>query len=137
MTIITYSENETIREGEKLGKTLCAGSVVALYGGLGTGKTTFTRGLAAGIGINASLSGSTSSMVKVYHGKIPLFHFDIYPLCSQDKLLDMGWEDYLCRGGVCVVEWSENAPGAFPPGTITVKLSNHGGNTRLIEITKQ
>jgi tRNA threonylcarbamoyladenosine biosynthesis protein TsaE len=134
-TVITHNENETIKEAEKLGKTLVAGNVVALYGGLGTGKTTFTRGLALGLGISMSVSSPTFTIVNEYHGTVPLFHFDMYRLESDDELFDIGWDDYLQRGGICVVEWSEKVPGAFPPDTIIVRLENYGGTTRRIDIT--
>ena len=134
MTIITHNEDETIREGEKLGRTLVSGAVVALYGGLGVGKTVFTRGLAAGLGLSINISSPTFTIVNEYPGDVPLFHFDMYRLESEKELFDIGWDDYLDRGGVCVVEWSEKVPGAFPPDTVTVKLENLGGDKRRIEI---
>jgi len=134
MIIITKSENETMLEGEKLGKTLIPGSIVALYGGLGAGKTAFTRGLAAGLGILMSVSSPTFTIVNEYPGKIPLFHFDMYRLGSEAELFDIGWDDYLERGGVCAVEWSEKVPNAFPPETIKVTLSRLDDNTRKLEI---
>lgn len=135
MDIITNNENETMLEGEKLGKSLSKDSVVALYGGLGAGKTAFTRGLAVGLGITADISSPTFTIVNEYSGKIPLFHFDMYRLDSEDELFDIGWDDYLERGGVCAVEWSEKVPGAFPPGTIKVTLNKLSDNTRKLEIT--
>ena len=135
MIIITKSENETMLEGKKLGKTLLPGTVIALYGGLGAGKTAFTRGLAAGLGIAMDVSSPTFTIVNEYPGKIPLFHFDMYRLESQAELFDIGWDDYLERGGVCAVEWSEKVSGAFPPGTIKVTLKRLDDNTRELEIT--
>ena len=135
MTIITNNETETTLEGEKLGRKLLAGDVVALYGGLGAGKTAFTRGLAAGLGIDMHVSSPTFTIVNEYPGKIPLFHFDMYRLNSADELFDIGWDDYLERGGVCAVEWSEKVPGAFPPETITVKLEHIGGDKRELKIS--
>ena len=137
LTIITNSESETISEGERLGRTLKPGAVVALYGELGAGKTTFTRGLVAGIGIQMNVSSPTFTIVNEYPGTIPVFHFDMYRLNSDDELFDIGWDDYLERGGVCVVEWSEKVPGAFPPGTIIVMLENLGGNKRRIAINEK
>jgi len=134
MTIITHNEEETIREGEKFGRTLGSGAVVALYGGLGVGKTVFTRGLAAGLGLSINISSPTFTIVNEYPGEVPLFHFDMYRLESEKELFDIGWDDYLDRGGVCVVEWSEKVPDAFPPDTVTVKLENLGGDKRRIEI---
>jgi len=134
MTVITNSEDETIREGEKLGRTLKPGAVVALNGELGAGKTAFTRGLAVGLGIGMCVSSPTFTIVNEYPGDIPLFHFDIYRLESETELFDIGWDDYHNRGGVCAVEWSEKVPGAFSPGTIVVKLENLGENMRRLEI---
>ena len=135
MTCITKSESETVSEGETLGKALAPGAVVALYGGLGAGKTAFTRGLAAGLGITMSVSSPTFTIVNEYIGEIPLFHFDMYRLESEKELFDVGWDDYLDRGGVCAVEWSEKVPGAFPQDVITVRLENLGGDLRRLEIT--
>jgi len=135
MTIITDNESDTVREGEKLGRTLKPGAVVALFGDLGAGKTAFTRGLAAGLGITMSVSSPTFTIVNEYPGAVPLFHFDMYRLESENELFDIGWDDYLERGGVCAVEWSEKVPGAFFPGTISVRLENLGGDTRRLEIT--
>jgi len=134
MIITTNNEVETIQEGYKLGHNLEKGAVVALYGDLGAGKTAFTRGIAAGLGIDDNVSSPTFTIVNEYSGKIPLFHFDMYRLGSEDELFDIGWDDYLERGGVCVVEWSENVPGAFPSNTIIVHLKYIDENTRQIEI---
>jgi len=135
MTIITNNEKETMREGEKLGQSLSPGAVVALFGGLGVGKTAFTRGLANGLGIKSSVTSPTFTIVNEYPGKIPLFHFDMYRLESESELFDIGWDDYLERGGVCAVEWSEKVSGAFSPDTIYVKLENLGDDVRKIEIS--
>ena len=134
MVITTNSECETILEGEKLGRSLKPGAVVALYGELGAGKTAFTRGLAAGLGIDGSVSSPTFTIVNEYPGDVPLFHFDMYRLESEDELFDIGWDDYLDRGGVCIVEWSEKVPGAFITDTIKVKLENLGDSKRRIDI---
>jgi len=134
MIVITYSEAETVREGERLGAALLPGSVVALYGELGAGKTAFTRGLAAGLGISMNVSSPTFTIVNEYPGRIPLFHFDMYRLESEGELFDIGWYDYLERGGVCAVEWSEKVPGAFLPGTTVVRITSLGGDCRRLEI---
>jgi len=142
MAIISNSEYETIYQGEKLGSTLKPGAVVALYGGLGAGKTAFTRGVAKGLGITMSVSSPTFTIVNEYPGDIPLFHFDMYRLESESELFDIGWDDYLDRGGVCVVEWSEKVPDAFTPDAIVVEIENLGEDSRKIvlrhcERTKQ
>ena len=137
MLIITNNEAETVKEGEKLGRTLSSGTVVALYGGLGAGKTVFVRGLASGLGISMNVSSPTFTIVNEYDGTPPLIHFDLYRIEHEKELFDIGWDDYLGRSSVCVVEWSENAPGAFPPDTVTVKLENLGGSKRRIEILRK
>jgi len=135
MTIITNNETETVLEGEKLGRMIAPGTVVALYGGLGAGKTAFTRGLAAGLGIASNVSSPTFTIVNEYPGNTPLFHFDMYRLESEKELYDIGWDDYLDRGGVCAVEWSEKVPSAFHQDAIVVIIESLGGDMRRIFIT--
>jgi len=137
MAIITNSVAETEKEGERLGRALAPGAVVALFGGLGAGKTAFTRGLASGLGIEAFVSSPTFTIVNEYDGRVPLFHFDMYRLDSERELFDIGWDDYLERGGVCAVEWSEKVPGAFPPGAIVVKIEDLGGGARRLEVIEE
>lgn len=132
--IISRSEAETSNAGEKLAEILRAGDVVAFYGELGAGKTAFIRGMARGLGLTARVSSPTFTIVNEYLGKIPLFHFDMYRLKDADELFEIGWEDYLERGGVCAVEWSENVAGAFPPETISVRIEKTAENGREIYI---
>ena len=137
MVIYTHDEDETSRAGENFVKCLGAGSVVALYGDLGAGKTAFVRGMARGLGISERVSSPTFTIVNEYLGKTPLFHFDMYRLSSPEELFEIGWEDYLERGGICAVEWSENVSGAFPSGTIKVKLDKIDESVRRITIDNQ
>lgn len=134
MEFITRSPSETERVGEALGKRLTAGTVIAYRGDLGAGKTAFTRGLARGLGITESVTSPTYTIVNEYtSGRLPLFHFDMYRLGSEDELFDIGWEDYLERGGVCAVEWSENVPGAME-NAISVTIFRLDEDTRKIVI---
>ncbi|MCL2078632.1 MAG: tRNA (adenosine(37)-N6)-threonylcarbamoyltransferase complex ATPase subunit type 1 TsaE [Oscillospiraceae bacterium] len=139
--IITTNENETVLEGEKFGRRLTSGSVVALYGGLGAGKTVFTRGLAMGLGISDFVSSPTFTIVNEYPGNIPLFHFDMYRLENDEELFDIGWDDYLDRGGVCVVEWADKVPKAFSCAAddahklFAVRIESMGDDTRHIDIS--
>ena len=137
MEYLSHSPEETERIGETLGKTLRPGSVVAYRGGLGMGKTAFTRGLARGLGCTGRVTSPTFTIVNEYQGRIPLFHFDMYRLPDADALFDIGWEDYLDRGGVCAVEWSENVAEALPEDTVWVDLRRLEGedNGRRITIT--
>ena len=122
MSVITKSPEQTEALGRKLAELLRPGDVIAYYGDLGAGKTAFTRGLAAGLGIQESVTSPTYTIVNEYlSGRMPLFHFDMYRLSSSDELFDIGWEDYLARGGVCAVEWSENVEDALT-GAISVTI---------------
>jgi len=134
MTILSNCENDTVNAGIELGKTLRPGDTVALAGGLGAGKTAFVRGLAQGLGLDARVYSPTFTIVNEYLGSIPLFHFDMYRISDPDELFEIGWEDYLERGGVCAVEWSENAGDAFLPNTIYVSIDKTGDDCRVITI---
>ena len=104
-------------------------------GDLGMGKTDFTRGLAAGLGYKGRVTSPTFAIVNEYEGgRLPLFHFDMYRLNSADDLFDIGWEDYLARGGVCAVEWSENVADALPENTVRVRIDRDGDTGRRITI---
>ena len=135
MQFITKSPEETERLGERLGRTLHGGEVIAYLGDLGAGKTAFTRGLARGLDIPMRVTSPTYTIVNEYtDGRLPLFHFDMYRLGSSDELFDIGWEDYLLRGGVCAVEWSENVPEAFDGSEISVSIEKCSDSTRKITI---
>ena len=136
MEYLSHSPEETEHIGGELGRTLHAGSVVAYRGGLGMGKTAFTRGLARGLGCRGRVTSPTFTIVNEYSGDIPLFHFDMYRLGGEDELFDIGWEDYLTRGGVCAVEWSEQVSGALPEDAVWVDIARGDNeNDRIITIT--
>ena len=132
MTFLTNSPAETEAVGAALGKIIPAGTVIAYRGDLGAGKTAFTRGLARGLGCSEMVTSPTYTIVNEYlGGRLPLFHFDMYRLASSDDLWDIGWEDYLERGGVCAVEWSENVAEAMEDA-ITVTIDKLGEDSRRI-----
>ena len=134
MEYMTHAPEETEALGEKLGKLLRPGTVLAYLGDLGAGKTAFTRGLARGLGCRETVTSPTYTIVNEYlGGRLPLFHFDMYRLTSSDDLWDIGWEDYLDRQGVCAVEWSENVPEAMT-GALTVRIEKLGDTVRRITI---
>ena len=134
MKILTDSPARTEAVGEALGKRLTPGTVIAYRGDLGAGKTAFTRGLARGLGCTERVTSPTYTIVNEYlSGRMPLFHFDMYRLASADELFDIGWEDYLERGGVCAVEWSENVADALDNAMI-VTIEKTGEENRLITI---
>ena len=134
MEFITHSPEETEKIGEKLGQALSPNTVLAFRGDLGTGKTAFTRGLARGLGCTEQVTSPTYTIVNEYlSGKIPLFHFDMYRLASADDLWDIGWEDYLDRGGICAVEWSENVREAMEDALI-ITIEKLGEDSRRITV---
>ena len=135
MEYLSHSPEETEHIGEMLGRRLRPGTVVAYRGGLGMGKTAFTRGLARGLGCAGRVTSPTFTIVNEYDGATPLFHFDMYRLGSSDELFDIGWEDYLDRGGVCAVEWSENVREALPPDAVTVTIARCPENDSWRSIT--
>ena len=134
MEFITNSPAETEAVGEKMGKALLPGTVIAYRGDLGAGKTAFTRGLARGLGYGESVTSPTYTIVNEYlGGRLPLFHFDMYRLRCADDLWDIGWDDYLDRNGVCAVEWSENVADAMED-PILVTIEKTGDESRAITI---
>ena len=134
MHYITHSPEETEKLGAALAQRLQPGTIIAYTGDLGAGKTAFTRGLAKGLGYSQPVTSPTYTIVNEYlGGRLPLFHFDMYRLASSDDLWDIGWEDYLERGGVCAVEWSENVADAMEDA-IRVDIAKLSDDTREITI---
>ena len=134
MDFITNSPEETEAVGAALGKILQPGTILAYRGDLGAGKTAFTRGLARGLGYCEPVTSPTYTIVNEYlGGRLPLFHFDMYRLASSDDLWDIGWEDYLERGGICAVEWSENVDDAME-NAVYITIHKTGEASRRIEI---
>lgn len=131
---ISKNEQETELVGERFAKELPAGAVVAMYGDLGAGKTAFVRGMARGMGLSCRVSSPTFTIVNEYLGERELIHFDMYRLSDADELFDIGWEDYLNRGAVCAVEWSENVRDAFFGDEYVVSIEKLGDSERRITI---
>ncbi len=132
----TTSPEETERVGELLGRALCGTEVIAYEGGLGMGKTAFTRGLARGMGCEGEVSSPTFALVHQYGGgRAMLYHFDMYRVSGWDDLYSTGFFDYLDTG-VLAIEWSENIDGALPEDTIRVVIARGDGDSdRCIEIS--
>lgn len=134
MEYITNSPAQTEAVGQALGAVLKPGTIIAYEGDLGAGKTAFTRGLAKGLGAGDRVTSPTYTIVNEYlSGRLPLFHFDMYRLESSEDLWDIGWEDYLERGGVCAVEWSENVADAME-GAVRICIEKLGEDIRKITI---
>ena len=135
MEFVSHSVAETEEFARQLAGMLKPGDCIAYRGGMGAGKTAFTRGLARGLGATEQVTSPTYTIVNEYlSGRMPLFHFDMYRLASADDLWDIGWEDYLDRNGVCAVEWSENVADAME-GAVTVCIQKLGEDMRKITIT--
>ena len=134
MEYITHAPEETEALGQALAALLVPGDIIAYRGDLGAGKTAFTRGLARGLGCREQVTSPTYTIVNEYlSGRLPLFHFDMYRLTSSDDLWSIGWEDYLDRGGVCAVEWSENVADAME-NALWVTEESLGEDTRRITL---
>ena len=134
MEFLTNAPEETERLGAALAACLKPGTVIAYRGDLGAGKTAFTRGLARGLHCRELVTSPTYTIVNEYlGGRLPLFHFDMYRLSSSDDLFDIGWEDYLERGGICAVEWSENVADALE-NPIVITIEKLGDDARRITI---
>jgi tRNA threonylcarbamoyladenosine biosynthesis protein TsaE len=137
MDIISNSPLQTELAGKELASTLKKGDVVALFGGLGMGKTQFIRGLAIGLNIKDAVSSPTFALVHEYRGEIPLYHFDMYRVSTWDDLYSTCFFDYLESGGICAVEWSENIEEALPKNAILVSIERmEDENSRTIKIRK-
>ncbi|MEM1485023.1 tRNA (adenosine(37)-N6)-threonylcarbamoyltransferase complex ATPase subunit type 1 TsaE [Oscillospiraceae bacterium PP1C4] len=135
MHFISHSTAETEQFAQQLASKLQAGDVIACRGGMGVGKTAFTRGLTRGLGLGDDVSSPTFALVHEYtQGQIPLFHFDMYRVCGFDELYSTGFFDYLEQGGILLIEWSENIEGALPDGVITLTISRIDDDTREITI---
>jgi tRNA threonylcarbamoyladenosine biosynthesis protein TsaE len=126
------SPEEMIALGCEWAGELSAGSILALQGGLGAGKTHFTKGVATGLGCNAEVTSPTFTLAHEYTGgRLPLYHFDFYRMDSEDEVLRIGWDEYLDEAGVVVVEWPDKFPGLLPPETIWLKI-DHDGESRIV-----
>jgi len=120
--IKTQSTEETETAGFCLGRIIAAGDTVSLDGGLGSGKTSFTRGIARALGFEGHVTSPTFTIVNEYNGLIPLYHFDVYRLNSSDELLNTGFEDYLDESGIIVVEWADLVKDDLPADRIAIKI---------------
>lgn len=133
--IITRSPEETIRAAEKLGSLIGAGDMIAFKGGLGAGKTTFTRGLAIGLGMKDVVSSPTFALVNDYRGeRITLYHFDMYRISTEEELESTGFYDYPFEENAAVIEWSENISEYLPENAIYVTINTISENEREIII---
>ena len=135
---LSGSSEKTEQIAEKLGKELCGGEVIAFRGGLGMGKTCFTRGLARGLGYVGEVTSPTFALINEYlGGRLNLYHFDMYRISSWEDLYSSGFFEYTEQGGVVAAEWSENIENALPENTIYVEIKFIDENAREIKIYKR
>jgi tRNA threonylcarbamoyladenosine biosynthesis protein TsaE len=128
----TKNAEETKKLGSLLAEKLVCGDIVSLYGGLGAGKTVFTKGIAEGLGVKEEIVSPTFTILKEYEGREKLYHFDLYRIEDEEELEHIGFYEYLGRDGICVIEWPENAENL--PECIKVRMTGSGGDERIIEI---
>lgn len=134
MKFITSSPEETVALGKKIGGMLKNGDVIAMQGTLAAGKTTITKGIAAALGIEDTITSPTFCLISEYHGKMPLYHMDVYRLNGAEDFAELGTDDMIYGNGVSIIEWSEKIMTELPRKTILLKITTQEDGTRLIEI---
>ncbi|MEC5189660.1 tRNA (adenosine(37)-N6)-threonylcarbamoyltransferase complex ATPase subunit type 1 TsaE [Geobacillus thermodenitrificans] len=130
LELIVHSPKETKEIARRLAERLEPGMVIALEGDLGAGKTTFTKGIAEGLGITQNVNSPTFTIIKQYEGRLPLYHMDVYRL--EDEWEDLGFDEYFAGDGVTVVEWAHLIAGQLPNERLTVHLYHHGDSERKL-----
>ena len=133
---VSNSESETIKIAHNFAKSLVPGSVVALSGELGAGKTVFARGVAGYLEVKQQVTSPTFTLINEYRGTIPLYHMDLYRLNTLPEIVDIGVEDYFYGDGICLVEWAEKLEGLLPEHAVTINLKQIGNNKREIRIER-
>ena len=133
----TKSPAETRAIAETFASSLRCGEVIALQGDIGVGKTVFTKGLAAGLGITSNVTSPTFNIVRQYNGRLPLYHFDVYRITDPDEMLEIGFEEYLYSGAVVVIEWPELISDLIPQDAITITIEREEEDGRRISIGKK
>ena len=136
--IFIKNEKDSMEFGKLLSRKLTAGSVIALTGDLGTGKTTLTKAVAEGLGIKETITSPTFNIVKQYDsGRLPLYHFDVYRIGDEDEMFDIGFDEYVDGDGVCLIEWAELIKGIIPENAVSIKITkdlSKGLDYRKIEV---
>jgi tRNA threonylcarbamoyladenosine biosynthesis protein TsaE len=135
-TITSGSPEETEAAGERLGRTLGAGDVIALSGELGAGKTCYVQGLVRGLGVSVLATSPTFVLINEYRGRLPVHHVDAYRTTSLTELMDLGIPELFDEGGVTVIEWADRFGPLLPPRTIHVEITGVGDEPRRITIRR-
>ncbi len=134
LTFTTSSAEETISLGQKIGKLLKKGDIIAMQGTLAAGKTTITKGIAQALGITETITSPTFCLISEYQGSMPLYHMDVYRLDGAEDFINLGTDDMLYGDGVSIIEWSEKIMDELPSSTIILKITPQDDGKRLIEI---
>jgi tRNA threonylcarbamoyladenosine biosynthesis protein TsaE len=129
---ISNGPEETFSFAENMSPLLQENDIILLEGDLGAGKTTFTKGIASGLGIRKTVSSPTFTIIKEYHGRIPLYHMDVYRL--KDSYEDLGFDEYFEGGGVTIVEWSKLIQEQLPSEHLKINIYRHGDQVRKFEL---
>lgn len=124
MKIELNSLDKTKEFGKKLGKLLKKGDIVCLNGDLGAGKTTLTKSIGLGLGVEEYITSPTFSLINEYKGRLPVYHFDVYRLENVDELDDLGFDEYFFGGGVCIIEWAEKIEKMLPKEIIVLDIES-------------
>ncbi len=138
LRFLSHKPQETVQLGKKIVQYLKPGDIVCLFGDLGSGKTTFVKGMAQGLGINrANVLSPTFVLMHIYEGRIPLYHFDFYRLDQPKEIMGIGYEEFFYGDGITVVEWADRLKGLIPKQSIRIKFSYKNKEGRLITISTQ
>lgn len=137
MEIVSTAPEKTFSFGRQLGQLLQEGIVLCLIGDLGAGKTLLVQGIAQGLGLNEEITSPTFTVMNVYEGNIPIYHFDLYRLESPEQLVDIGFDEYTNAGGIAIIEWPDKFPGYMPDSYLRIELIKTGDNDRLIKVASQ
>lgn len=131
----TNNAGETEKLGRLIGEALRGGEIIAMTGDLGAGKTTMTKSLAKGLDIDEHITSPTFTIVNEYEGRLKLFHFDVYRIGDVEEMYDLGFEEYIYSGGVCIIEWSNLIEEILPEDTINIQILYLDDNKRQIKIS--
>ena len=134
LTFNTNSADETIELGEKIGRLLKKGDIIAMQGTLAAGKTTITKGIAKALGVSDTITSPTFCLISEYSGKMPLYHMDVYRLEGSEDFINLGTDDMIYGNGVSIIEWSEKIMDELPKKTILLKITPGNGDERTITI---
>ncbi len=137
MEIVSTAPEQSFSFGRQLGQLLQEVSVICLIGNLGAGKTLLVQGIAHGIGLHEEITSPTFTVMNVYEGTIPVYHFDLYRLESPEQLVDIGFDEYTNAGGIAIIEWPDKFPGFMPDSYLRIELIKTGDNDRLIKVSPQ